>query len=226
MAGPSIAAWARNLSVQLTEQTRKIAPVALANAAMIERNRVLREEAQRGGIAPTATDFVDGVRGAPYQRVKPDGVIRIQYGYAREVALQALKLLTLRAPVLTGEYLKSFVILVDGSAVAGPFAIPATFDECLIIATAPYARRLEIGKKRDGTPFVVRKDPHIVEEIAMVLKIAYKDLARVSYTYRELEGGYALAHSYPLPQGKYKGKRRGDPMRYPAIRILRRVDEL
>lgn len=220
MAG-AFAAWARNLAVQINEQSKKEAPRLLAAAALAERNRVLREEAQRGGIAPTFTDFVEGRKGAAYQTVSPDGVIRIQYGYAREVAMQALKLLMLRSPVLTGEYLKSFVILVNGAEVSGPFAIPAQFDECLIINTRPYARRLEIGKKRDGTPFVVRKDPKIVEEVAVVLKLAYKELARVSFTYRELVGGYTLANS----AGKYKGKRKGDPMRYPAIRILRRLDE-
>jgi hypothetical protein len=215
-------AWARNLAVQIDAQNKKEAPRLLAAAALAERNRVLREEAQRGGVAPAFTDFVDGRRGAAYQTVAPDGVIRIQYGYAREVALQALKLLSLRSPVLSGDYLKSFVILVNGSAVAGPFAIPAQFDECLIINTQPYARRLELGKNRDGEPFVVQKDPRIVEEVALVLKTAYKDLARVSHTFRELEGGYKLLNS----AGKYKGKRRGDPMRYPAIRILRRSDEI
>lgn len=92
------------------------------------------------------TTEVDGRQGAAEETVRLDGG-RIVYnfsGFARAVEF-VLDYLRERSPVLTGEYRRSWVVLVDGALWSRPFEeIPDTA-EVVVTNDRPFHRLIEAG---------------------------------------------------------------------------------
>jgi hypothetical protein len=128
-----------------------------------------------------------------------------------------LRALVARSPKRSGDYARSFVILVGGQEVDTLEAITHDTAEVVILNTSPYARRLEIGKRRDGRPFVIQVKPRIVEEIAITARARFGNVAKLSFSYFDLASGYTLRRS----AGRAKSRRSGAAIRYPGIRITR-----
>jgi hypothetical protein len=185
----------------------------LHETARAERVRVLRQQRQRAGIEPTDIVIADTRRGAPIEAAERQVII--EYGYLREVAQETLRALVARSPYQSGAYARSFVLLVAGQEVDTLTAITHDTAEVVILNTSPYARRLEVGKRRDGGPFVVQVKPRIVEETAILARRRFANVARLSFGYFDLANGYALRRS----AGRAKARRKGAAIRYPGIRI-------
>lgn len=60
--------------------------------------------------------WVDGVEGAPEERVKDRGVIHYEYSRIDEIVRFTMDTLFDKSPVRTGRYRKSHTIFVDGVA--------------------------------------------------------------------------------------------------------------
>jgi hypothetical protein len=200
---------------------------ALVATAYAEERRVIQQQkARSGGIAPTLTRIVDGKRGAGYEAVRENGVIILQWGYLREIAAMALQKLKARAPDVTGEYKRSLKLFVgDTEAGLSAGGIPATADTFTVVATAPYSRRLEMGKDKDGGPFVVQVAPHIVAETAQFLAQDYRGVATVRFVYEDVEGpGAGVARERAVratSRGDRAAARRAAvAVRFPAIRVF------
>lgn len=185
----------------------------LHQTARAERVRVLRQQRQRAGIEPTDIVIADTRRGAAIEAAQEQVII--EYGYLREVAQKTYEALRDRSPRLTGNYQRSFVMLVDGVLVPGIGAITHDTREVVILNASPYARRLEVGKRSDGSPFVVQVRPRIVEEIAISARVRFGNMAKVAFAYFDLAAAYTLRRS----AGRAKSRRRGAEIRYPGIRI-------
>jgi hypothetical protein len=185
----------------------------LHHTARAERESVLRQQRQRAGIAPTDVVIADARRGAPVEAAERQVII--EYGYLREVAQETLRALVARAPKRSGTYARSFVILVGGAEVDTLEAIGHGTAEIVILNTSPYARRLEVGRRRDGSPFVISVKPRIVEEIAITARSRFGNMAKLEFSYFDLASGYALRRS----AGRAKSRRSGAAIRYPGIRI-------
>ena len=52
----------------------------------------------------------------------------------------------------------------------------------------PYSRRLEIGNRRDGKPFVLQVPQHFVEKAAMSLRRKLRGIAEVKYRWASFLG--------------------------------------
>lgn len=200
---------------------------ALVATAHAEERRVIREQrARSGGIAPTLTRIVDGKRGAAYESVKENGLIILQWKYLREIAAVAMSRLKARAPEVRGEYKRSLRLFVgdaEGSLTAA--GLPAAAQRITIVATAPYSRRLEVGKDKDGGPFVVQVAPHIVQETATLLARDYRGVANVRFVYEDIEGPAAQRARAARTRAAAKADRRAArkqevAMRFPAIRVV------
>ena len=94
-----------------------------------------------------------------------------------------------------------------------------------IVATAPYSRRLEMGKGKDGKPFVVQVAPHIVQETAKLVGKDYRGVATVRFSYEDIEGPAAGAARSARTRATDRAGRRAAraqevAMRFPAIRIV------
>lgn len=206
--------FVNTLTVNTTQLNAKAAVALLAQTAAAARDRVLAEQSARAGIAPTYRQVVDGIEGAPLTTVKPDGVIVFAWSYVGEVILDTVGALIARAPQDKGDYVRSIRIIADGVFVEAD-AIPNNVAEVLIVPTVPYARRLEVGKKKDGTSFTAK--PHIVQEIAVTAATLYRDLAAIDFVFVEIAGAQKLR------AGSRSIRRRGgrviDKVQQPAIRI-------
>lgn len=216
-------AYVQQVGVRQREQARE----ALIATAYAEERRVIQQQrARSGGIAPTLTRIVDGKRGASYEDVRENGLIILQWRYLREIAAVALQKLRGRAPEISGEYKRSLKLFVgDTEAGLSAGGIPATADMFTVVATAPYSRRLEIGKDKDGGPFVVQVAPHIVEETAQFLAQDYRGVATVRFVYEDLAGpaarrGRERAVRASSRQDRREARRSAAAARFPAIRVL------
>jgi hypothetical protein len=185
----------------------------LRQAARAERDRVLREQSQRAGIAPTDLAIADGRRGAPIDAAQR--MVIIEYNYMREVVQETLRALIARSPRVSGDYQRGFQMLIGGSQADSIAAIRHDTPEVIIVNTSPYARRLEVGRRSDGKPFVIQVPPRIVEEVAQVAASRFGNMARLAFSYFDLDAGYTRRSS----GGRRRDRRAGSPIRYPGIRI-------
>jgi hypothetical protein len=207
-----------------TEGTDAQMRAAMVRVATAQRDRVLSEQTARAGVAPLYRQFVDGSEGAPLDAVKADGVIVFIWNYLVEVVSEAMLETAAAVPVVTGNLLAHLTLFVDGveaprddngEALLG--VITTSTKQAIIVADVDYARRLEVGLRRDGTPFVVQVKPHFIQAAATVLQAKFRDQATILFNFTEL--GAAGTTS---PIGR-RGRRRQAggkaPMLYPSIII-------
>lgn len=204
------------LTVNTRGLTDEAAVAALVRTAEVAKDRVI---AAAPGHPPTYRQIVDNVEAAPLEAVRPDGVIVFAWSYASDVVANVYELLVQRSPRVTGEYIAGIILLVDGEEYDDE-EIPSEATDIRIVASVPYARRLEVGKRKDGTPFVVQVEPHIVEETAYVARSLYGDLARFDFGYTDLNNPYQIKN----PAG-WRRKRHilETYTRYPSIIIAPRT---
>lgn len=203
-----IAVSARGLTAAQTE-------ALLEATAKREKTRILGEQTARAGIAPTTETIVDRVRGAPIEAATAKSTIIIEFEYLREIALWIMETLRAKAVSRSGNYQSKFDLMVNGR----PFdvmAIAHETREIVIVNTAPYARRLEIGKTKDGSPFIIAVSKYeFTKKIAAQAQARFGNFARVRHTYVAIENPYKLVRA----QGKRRDRQSGAEMLYPAIRV-------
>lgn len=214
----AITAWANEFVVKMTGLTKETAQKIMVSTAMSEFNRVMSGNPKPSGYR----QFVNNVADAALSTVTYDGIIVFAWHYLREVVEQCLQSLFLSSPIVTGDYLKSITILIDDDeSKAGSSLDDITPDtqKVTIVPTADYARRLEVGLRRDGTPFVVQVPLHNVETIARMLASKFNGLADISFNYVDIDPAYELSHDFR--------SRRRQPhethARYPAITIVPKI---
>lgn len=212
MASPALQAFRQSMNVAVTDLQSPEAKRDFTNFVENDVARIVAEQTGRAGVKPDVTWAVNGRPRAALSTVKLPGPIVYAFDYRREIALITREALRQASPKSSGEYANSHVILVDGREVE---EVPADLPDSAEIAitnTVPYSRRLEIGRKVDGTPFVVKVPPRIYETVSKrIVARNYRDVARITFGYVDLVGAY-------VPRG---GRRRGrgDAVRYPAIFI-------
>lgn len=218
-----LAAFRNTLQVAANDLTGPEAARLLHQTARAERERVVREQTGRAGVAPTDVVVADGVRGAPIEAA--ERLVVVEYGYLREVVAETLRSLVARSPKTTGRYARSFVVMVGGQEIESLEQIPHDAAEVVIVNTQPYARRLEVGKRADGRPFVVRVNPAIVEETAITAARRFGNVAELRFAYFDLTDPYVLRNDGTAGRRgrvRWKDRRAGRPVRYPGIRIAPR----
>ena len=186
----ALRSFVTTLEVNTSRLNAEQAQALLVRTAQSERDRVLREQGARGST-PAYRQIVDGILGAPLEAVKPDGVIVFEWQYLREIVSELYDLLVQRSPRDDGTYIESIQLLLDGRE--GTLEeIDAETRVIHIVPTAPYSRRLEVGRRKDDRPFVIQVQPHIVQEIAMAGRRLFGQVADVSLSYITLSDGYIL----------------------------------
>lgn len=215
----ALKAWANELVVQVSEVNKEAGQKALVKKALAEKARV-----RTGTPRPSSyQQFVDGSRDAPIEGVRYDGVVVLAWQYLREVVQRCFEALVLSSPVFEGHYRDSISILLnDDEGIAGSKLddINSETEKVTIVPTADYARKLEVGLRRDGTPFVVQVPLHNVEMVARMLASRYRDLAEIEFNYVDIIPAYG-----PL-QGDFPSRKRQPHethVRYPAIIIIART---
>lgn len=175
----------------------------LVTLAKREHGRVMSSEPRPSRFVRT----VDGVRGAPEEKVRPDGTIVYVYPRLEEVVLAAMDLLFDLSPVLSGAYRMGHTLFVNGAS--APSLVDWDGESEIFIANPlPYARKIEVGRMVMRVP----GSDHIYEQAEFDLVQRFGNQARIRFTFRGLAGGNVLA-------GKAHGQ---SEYRYPALVISER----
>lgn len=216
--------YVETLRVQASALTADAARAAMVITAERARDRVLAGTPKPSGYR----QIVDGIEGAPLTAVRPDGVIVFAWQYLGFVVRDTFDALVARSPNRSGAYIAGIKVSVDGRW-TDPDEIPAGTLSATIVATVPYARRLEVGRDSAGGPFVRQVAPHIVEETAITARALWGSLASFNFRYVDLAEAHALTAAgrvrWHFRNGRaVRGSRRTDTVvRYPAIEVRARV---
>lgn len=195
---------------------------SIARAAHEGRIRIIGEQRGRRGVAPTETDYVDGRRDAPFETVKPDGIIAELFDYRAEVVKALLDELRARSPVGPeegGHYRDEHFVMLDGRGLP-PLTVPSpeTLRNVRVITVAnpmPYARKLEV---RPG--FAKQVDSHIYESAMRAVRADYGKIARFKFALISLSGAYKLHRDHPgKSRMASRSHRAGAEITYPSVMI-------
>lgn len=204
-------AFVDTLTVKVPRDSAELARRMLVETAEKVRDDVIAKQRQRAGVPPAYEQIVNRVRNAALETVRPNGVIVFEWSYLREIASEAVRLLTERGPELAGDWKKSITVFVDDTA-APLTAINAMTKLVEVSPVIVYARRLERGLDKKGGPFVVNAPMHLVHDTANHLRAFYRNVANIKPTYVQMEANTAGL------RGRARARAQAD-MRYPAIEI-------
>lgn len=181
----------RALRVFADRTLPRAAEDAMRAAVEDERRRVLAEQSARsGGIAPALADMVvDGKRGASASMIGHNSRVLLDWNYLREAVERCLEHLRDKGPIRGGGWRRSLLVLVDGRETE-PHAIRPGDERAIVAVSAPYGRRLEVGKDKNGGPFAVQVQQHFVERAMIQLRSRHADLARWGFNYVDLAGNF------------------------------------
>lgn len=210
----------RELAVNVADLTGPAASAALAQAWTGEHEKLLADARRRGGVQPAYLVAVDRQRGKPVTQARE--MIVSVYDYRREAVQHAMDVLLRNSPQRSGNYKRGHQVFVNNSPVGQACPPLAEGDQVFIANTVPYARRLEVGLKNDGSAFVVQVSPRIYERSLKEVRRRFANAVRITMTYVDLQGAYVTKGS--LRQIRARGHRRGKQkpgtvVRFPALRF-------
>lgn len=190
----------------------------VAQAAREGERDIKADQASRRGVAPGVVSAVDGVQGRSYESVKPDGVIALLFDYRAEIVAALFSELVARSPIGPeegGHYRNEHFAMLDGTGLT-PLSVPsaeqlAGVSRVTLTNTMPYARKLEVGVTKDGSPFILHGEPHIFQSAMAPVQREFSGVAKFSFGFVDLTNA-------PTVRGS-SGKRA--LLRYPAIHIDR-----
>jgi hypothetical protein len=169
-----------------------LSPAALsAELAAFAREQLAEAEkinADALGFTPQHTVAVDGVAGAPEDRVRPNGVIVYTFDLMPDVFGWIAAELYAFAPVRSGRFRRSFAFFVDGilTDVTGEISKGREF---VFLSSVPYAGKIEGEHK----PPESRQAPSgVFEAVAALARMRYPQLD-ISFSYRAPFGSLAAS---------------------------------
>jgi hypothetical protein len=195
MSRQSLDAFRRKVLVEWPKQQRDGGKAALIRAAHAGHDKIMAEQTARSGIAPDWNAYANHPGNTNLESVEIPGPIVYRYRYLREVVEVTLEALQRASPVLSGAYVSSHTIFLNGAAVD---ALPEELtdgDEIFIANTVPYARRLEVGKTESGRAFVIQVEPNIYERVYDQMKDQFHNVAKLSMDYVDMSGAYRLKYN-------------------------------
>jgi hypothetical protein len=197
MASAALQSFRRRVTIDFPARAREAAQKRLVQVARQGHARIMAEQTARSGIAPDWDAYANTPGNPNLDSVVLPGPIVFRYRYHREIIVAALDMLRQASPVQSGKYRNSHTLFIDFQAVK---AIPERLvagQDVMISNPVPYARRLEVGKRTDGRPFVFQVDPHIYERVAYDLKAKFGRVARIEFTYADLPGAWVIKGRLP-----------------------------
>lgn len=223
---------AKGLSVDIVQwlntDVQKTAQGMLANQVQAQMQRVKAEQSQRsGGFAPDLESMVvDGRRNASLAEIKASSRILLDWNYITEATIKTVEYLRLHGPEQSGEWKHSIVVLVNGHEHDPNDPIPSDTAMVQVVVTAPYARKLEVGRTESGRAFSIQVSQHFVEKSCIYLRRQMADLAQFTFGYANISGAHVLrskagTHRRNFRSGRTRlgGKRHDTTVQYPAISI-------
>lgn len=176
---------------RMSERLAKFAAKRIEEAAASNRLALGRD-------APY-TVSVDGRHGAPLSSVRPDGVIVAEFDLMGETLAWIGESLRSAAPVRSGQFRDSFLLLADGVEVPKGTE-PGFATEYVFVSTMPYARKLERGLSKQSPDGVF-------DVVATLAARRLGNVASVRFGYRSLHGVTTLDAWASKSTAKKTGRR-------------------
>lgn len=135
---------------------------------------------------PKPSDFVrrvDGVRDAPEEAVRPDGVIIYTYARLQPIVDFALETLRNLSPVKSGAYRGAHTLFVGGAAAESVEGV-LPGESVFIINPLAYARKIEMGKMKMSVPGSDR----VYQQAIQIVNRRFGNQAWIKFTYQAIEG--------------------------------------
>lgn len=208
----------------LNTDVAEVARTRLMELVAENKARVLAEQAQRsGGIEPALeTMIIDGSRNASVSQIKASSRVILDWNYITEAVIKTVGYLRLHGPERSGAWKESIIVLVNGREQPVEEPIPSNVNEATVVVTAPYSRKLEVGRTESGRAFSTQVPQHFVEKAMLLLRSQLRDLATLSFGYVNLSGGHVLSERgrhRRAKDGKLGSKRHETRVQHPAITI-------
>ncbi len=201
-----------NLRTVRVEASALLPPAARSKLLADHARRARDALVRAGRAAPAWQTFVDGREGAAESAVRPDGRILYVFSSIARAAAFAQSYLVGASPVLSGSFRRAWLLLVDGRRWTADIAAIPPGAVVHLVNTSPYARRLEVGKRRrPGLGF------KLIENARQQLQRRHPELV---FERRFLAWGeaYVLKGS----QGRRKDRASGQRITLPALEIRRK----
>lgn len=179
-------------SINIIVDSRLSPQARSLRVAQFARNEITQIDAQHArvlGAVPPKTVTVDGARGAKLESVNPDqGIIIAEWQLVGEVVQWIAETLKRRSPVQSGRYRSHHILYADGVEVlASEDVKPAR--EYIFLNPVPYSRKIEIGKTKEGRPFVIQVENRIYDRTAKDAAARFGNIAKIRATYAAAVGG-------------------------------------
>lgn len=186
------------------DQTRKV----LIATARREHERVMTTDPKPS----SSYRIVDGVRDAPLEGVRADGVVVYRFPRIEEVVRFAMETLFDLSPVDKDLYRRSHAIFLNGREVAN-LADYKPGDDVAITNTVPYSRKIEVGSMKMRVPAT----DQVFQRARRKVMARWGNVAEVQFTYRGIAGS---GRSGAKPGRETRGGSR-EP-RFPVLLIRER----
>jgi hypothetical protein len=145
------------------------------------------DEVRRSDRPSSWEQWIDGVKGAPIEHIRFNGIAYLQFSYLREIVEETLTLLRGRSPVREGDYQMGHVALLDDLEVYQGGGIRP--DSTVIITNRMvYARRIENGRRKNGQPWSAKAPFGVYKPVAAYIGRKWARFAKVEFTFRPFSG--------------------------------------
>lgn len=154
------------------------------------------------GRVPPHDTYVDGRKGAAVDSVRPDGgTIIFEFELVTDVMIWIGNALRARSPVQSGAYRDAHTLFADGQEVPVGSAVPSAA-EYVFLNPLPYARRIEVGKTKDGRAFVLQVPNRIYERTAADARQRFGNIAKITFSFTAVIGGRAVSQLAAASSGQ------------------------
>jgi hypothetical protein len=205
---------------------------AHAHVAQVAREHAEAVAKKRGGVITKR--FVDGIEGAPEERVRFNGGSIVyeftrQSGIARFMLARAIEL----SPVRTGAFAAAWFIVVNGAPWTRNLDDIPSGSTIMLTNYAPYARRLEMGHevhlvaknsragrkvRTSGKGFIKAHAQYLVAERVRQATLRQFPGLDVERAFVSIPGaGTGSASGWPVPWVIQRGRDAGQSVLYPAV---------
>ena len=196
--------------------TADLAPEAISRELARFARSSLADVIAAGEASTIYTKYVNGREGADEETVVPPGPIVYDFSYWQPILAFTLAELEKRSPRQSGSYIASHVVMV-GSQVMRPDAEIAAGEEVSVVATVPYARKIESGFQKVSTGEAVFQD------VRRKVQSQFGRAVDVKFRMVYIPNGYILKGRFRRGRKEFSRKKlqrdtqAGARMTYPAI---------
>jgi len=195
---------------ELRIATQGLQPEAISKLLAQTARRALADAISSGEAPRSYVRAVNGRIGVSEDQVIPPGPIVYNFNFLPDVIVYGQAFFRERAPVKSGAYRDSLIVLVNGAQVRAFNNIPLDA-EVILVPTVPYSRKIEVGS------MVMRVPAGVIEDTRQAVMRRFGDVIVAQKRFISLAGAYTLRRG-----NRRKDRTTGKQLLYPALVVAMR----